>query len=56
MSTWEILVIAVGLSMDAVAVSLAASATNRAPGSRATFRRRSITGSRSACWPSSASA
>jgi len=38
MSTWEILVIAVGLSMDAVAVSLAASAGNRAQGSRATFR------------------
>jgi putative Mn2+ efflux pump MntP len=38
MSTWETLVIAVGLSMDAVAVSLAASATNRAPGRRATFR------------------
>jgi manganese efflux pump family protein len=38
MSSWEILVIAVGLSMDAVAVSLAASAGNRAPGARATFR------------------
>lgn len=38
MSTWEILVIAVGLSMDAIAVSLAASAANRAQGSRATFR------------------
>jgi manganese efflux pump family protein len=38
MSTWELLVIAVGLSMDAVAVSLAASATNRARGRRATFR------------------
>jgi manganese efflux pump family protein len=38
MSTWELLVIAVGLSMDAVAVSLAASATNRAQGRRAAFR------------------
>jgi manganese efflux pump family protein len=38
MSLWEILVIAVGLSMDAVAVSLAASAGNRANGRRATFR------------------
>jgi manganese efflux pump family protein len=38
MSFWEILVIAVGLSMDAVAVSLAASASNRAQGARATFR------------------
>jgi manganese efflux pump family protein len=38
MSNWEILVIAVGLSMDAVAVSLAASAGNRARGRRATFR------------------
>jgi manganese efflux pump family protein len=38
MSLWEILVIAVGLSMDAVAVSLAASATQRARGARATFR------------------
>lgn len=38
MPLWEILVIAVGLSMDAVAVSLAASATNRARGARATFR------------------
>lgn len=38
MSTWELLVIAVGLSMDAVAVSLAASAGNRARGGRATFR------------------
>jgi manganese efflux pump family protein len=38
MSTWEILVIAVGLSMDAVAVSLAAGAGNRAQGRRATFR------------------
>jgi putative Mn2+ efflux pump MntP len=38
MSLWEILVIAVGLSMDAAAVSLAASASNRAPGGRATFR------------------
>jgi manganese efflux pump family protein len=38
MSLWEILVIAVGLSMDAVAVSLAASAGNRAQGARATFR------------------
>jgi manganese efflux pump family protein len=38
MSTWETLVIAVGLSMDAVAVSLAASASNRAQGRRATFR------------------
>jgi manganese efflux pump family protein len=38
MSFWEILVIAVGLSMDAVAVSLAASASNRATGPRAVFR------------------
>ncbi len=38
MPTWEILVIAIGLSMDAVAVSLAASAGNRAQGRRATFR------------------
>jgi putative Mn2+ efflux pump MntP len=38
MSLWEILVIAVGLSMDAVAVSLAASASNRAQGTRAMFR------------------
>jgi manganese efflux pump family protein len=38
MPFWEILVIAVGLSMDAVAVSLAASASNRARGARATFR------------------
>jgi manganese efflux pump family protein len=38
MSTWELLVIAVGLSMDAVAVSLAASANNRAQAARATFR------------------
>jgi putative Mn2+ efflux pump MntP len=38
MSLWEILVVAVGLSMDAVAVSLAASATNRARGPRAMFR------------------
>lgn len=38
MSLWEILVIAVGLSMDAVAVSLAASASNRAHGTRAMFR------------------
>lgn len=38
MSTWEILVIAVGLSMDAVAVSLAASASHRASGPRAVFR------------------
>jgi putative Mn2+ efflux pump MntP len=38
MSLWEVLVIAVGLSMDAVAVSLAASATQRARGARATFR------------------
>ncbi len=38
MPLWELLVIAVGLSMDAVAVSLAASASNRAPGARATFR------------------
>lgn len=38
MSTWEILVIAVGLSMDAVAVSLAASASNRTRGQRAMFR------------------
>jgi manganese efflux pump family protein len=38
MSSWELLVIAVGLSMDAVAVSLAASAGNRATGARASFR------------------
>jgi putative Mn2+ efflux pump MntP len=38
MPFWEILVVAVGLSMDAVAVSLAASASNRARGARATFR------------------
>jgi manganese efflux pump family protein len=38
MPFWEILVIAVGLSMDAVAVSLAASASNRASGGRAMFR------------------
>ena len=38
MRFWEILVVAVGLSMDAVAVSLAASATNRARGGRAMFR------------------
>jgi manganese efflux pump family protein len=38
MSLWETLVIAVGLSMDAVAVSLAASATNRAQGVRSKFR------------------
>ena len=38
MSLWEILVVAAGLSMDAVAVSLAASASRRARGARATFR------------------
>ncbi len=38
MPLWEILVVALGLSMDAVAVSLAASASNRARGARATFR------------------
>jgi manganese efflux pump family protein len=38
MSFWETFVIAVGLSMDAVAVSLAAGASHRAPGARATFR------------------
>jgi putative Mn2+ efflux pump MntP len=38
MSLWEILVIAVGLSMDAVTVSLATSAGNRAQGARAAFR------------------
>ncbi len=38
MSLWEIFVVAVGLSMDAVAVSLAASASNRARGAGATFR------------------
>ncbi len=38
MPFWEILVVAVGLSMDAVAVSLAASASNRARGTRAMFR------------------
>jgi len=38
MRFWELLVVAVGLSMDAVAVSLAASASNRARGGRAMFR------------------
>jgi manganese efflux pump family protein len=38
MPFWEIFVVAVGLSMDAVAVSLAASASNRARGGRAMFR------------------
>jgi putative Mn2+ efflux pump MntP len=38
MSLWEILVVAAGLSMDAVAVSLAASASNRVRGAGATFR------------------
>jgi putative Mn2+ efflux pump MntP len=38
MSLWEILVIAVGLSMDAFAVALGASASQRAVGGRATFR------------------
>jgi len=38
MSLWEILVIAVGLSMDAFAVALGASASQRARGARATFR------------------
>jgi putative Mn2+ efflux pump MntP len=38
MPIWEVLVVAVGLSMDAVAVSLAASASNRARGARAMFR------------------
>ncbi len=38
MPFWEIFVVAVGLSMDAVAVSLAASASNRARGTRAMFR------------------
>jgi manganese efflux pump family protein len=38
MSLWEVLVVAVGLSMDALAVSLAASASQRAVGGRATFR------------------
>jgi putative Mn2+ efflux pump MntP len=38
MPLWTILVLAVGLSMDAVAVSLAASASNRARGPRAMFR------------------
>jgi putative Mn2+ efflux pump MntP len=38
MPLWEILVVAVGLSMDAVAVSLAASASNRARGVRAMLR------------------
>jgi putative Mn2+ efflux pump MntP len=38
MSLWEILVVAAGLSMDAMAVSLAASASHRARGARATFR------------------
>jgi manganese efflux pump family protein len=38
MSQLDILIIAVGLSMDAFAVSLGASATNRARGARAKFR------------------
>ena len=38
MSLWEILAIAVGLAMDAAAVSLAAGAGNHAPNGRATFR------------------
>ncbi|HEY3384697.1 MAG TPA: manganese efflux pump MntP family protein [Vicinamibacterales bacterium] len=38
MSLWEILVIAVGLSMDAFAVALGVAASNRARGVRATFR------------------
>jgi len=38
MPIWEVLVVAVGLSMDAVAVALAASASNRARGARALFR------------------
>jgi putative Mn2+ efflux pump MntP len=38
MPFWAILVLAVGLSMDAVAVSLAAGASNRARGARAMFR------------------
>ena len=38
MSLWEILIIAVGLSMDAFAVALGASASQRAVGARATFR------------------
>jgi putative Mn2+ efflux pump MntP len=38
MPFWEILVIAVGLSMDAAAVSLAAAASNRVRGAGATFR------------------
>ncbi len=38
MPLWEILIVAVGLSMDAVAVALAASASQRARGARATFR------------------
>ena len=38
MPVWAILVLAVGLSMDAVAVSLAASASNRARGAGAMFR------------------
>ncbi len=38
MPVWDTLVLAVGLSMDACAVSLAASASQRARGARATFR------------------
>jgi manganese efflux pump family protein len=38
MPFWAVLVLAVGLSMDAVAVSLAAGASQRARGARAVFR------------------
>jgi len=38
MSLWEVLAIAVGLAMDAAAVSLAAAAANHASNGRATFR------------------
>ncbi|RPJ69588.1 MAG: manganese efflux pump [Acidobacteria bacterium] len=38
MSIWEVLAIAVGLAMDAAAVSLGAAAANHARDSRATFR------------------
>src|SRR5512135_1088425 len=38
MDTLEVLMIAVGLSMDAFAVSLGASASGRATGGRAAFR------------------
>jgi putative Mn2+ efflux pump MntP len=38
MPVWTILILAVGLSADAIAVSLAAGASNRARGARAMFR------------------